>query len=95
MNLCIVYMGIQFVGFFGTAMYFVRISYYFSLFPVIVLPWMFTKLRDRGGDLICMVACCCYFAFFYLTEPGSFAGYQALTLSGFLKILSNTVKGLI
>lgn len=95
MNACVVYFGIQLMGLFGTAMVFVRMSNYFMLFPAVTLPWMFSKMKNHAGDFIKIVACCCYFAFFYITESYPFSAYEALTLSQFGEILFDTVKGLL
>lgn len=98
-NLSMVYSGIIFVGLFGTALYFGRLSNYFSMMPVISLPWMLTKIKKvapTDGRLLIFFAVICYFVFFYFsyTVENHFAtAYEALSLSGFLKILFDAVKG--
>lgn len=98
-NLSMVYAGIIFVGLFGTALYFGRLSNYFSMMPVIALPWMLIKIKRAAptdGQLLIFFAVICYFVFFYFsnTVENQFAtGYEALSLSRFLKILFAAFKG--
>lgn len=98
-NLTIVFAGIIFVGQFGTALYFGRLSYYFLPMPVIALAWMLTKINKydpQNGHLITTVAVICYFVFFYFsnTVENHFAtSYEALTPAGFWKILVEALKG--
>ena len=100
-NLSMVYAGIIFVGLFGTALYFGRLSNYFSMMPVIALPWMLAKIKKvypQDGRLLLFLAVTCYFVFFYFsnTIENQFAvGYEALSLSNFLKILFDALKGSI
>lgn len=98
-NLSIVFAGIIFVGQFGTALYFGRLSYYFLPMPVIALAWMLTKIQKHdphNGKVITVVAVVCYFVYFYFsnTIENQFAtAYEALSLSGFLKILFSALRG--
>lgn len=99
MNLSMLYAGITFVGQFGTALYFGRLASYFVIMQVISLPWMLTKIRKvypKDGAFITATAVICYFLFFYAsnTIENDFAtSYEALSLSGFLKILFDALKG--
>lgn len=98
-NLTMVYAGILFVGLFGTALYFGRLSNYFSMMPVITLPWILTKTKKhfpKDGQLITLTAVICYFVFFYFanTLESQFAtSYEALTPLAFLRILLTWLKG--
>lgn len=98
-NLCMVFAGIIFVGQFGTALYFGRLSYYFLPAAVVALPWMLTKIRRKNpqdGILITVLAVFLYFIFFYFsnTVENHFAtAYEALTPGAFLKILFDALKG--
>ena len=100
-NLSMVYAGIIFVGLFGTALYFGRLSNYFAIMPVIALPWMLVKIKKaapQDGHLLIFSAVICYFVYFYFsnTVENQFAtAYEALSLSDFLKILFDALKGSI
>lgn len=98
-NLSVVFAGIIFVGRFGTALYFGRLSYYFLPFPIIAMTWMLTKIKKHNpadGLLIQVGAVICYFVYFYYsnTVENQFAtGYAALSLRSFLEILFDALKG--
>lgn len=99
MNLSMLYAGITFVGQFGTALYFGRLASYFVIMQVVSLPWMLEKIkkaRPKDGSFLTTAAVICYFLFFYAsnTIENDFAtSYEALSLSGFLKILFAAFKG--
>lgn len=99
MNLSFVFAGIIFMGQFGTALYFGRLSYYFLPAAVISLSWMLSKLRKiapSDGKIITPAAVFFYFIFFYIsnTVENDFAtAYQALTPMAFLEILIDALKG--
>lgn len=95
-NLSMVYAGIMFVGMFGTALYFGRLSYYFNMMPVIALPWMLTKISRKNRQLLTTIAVPCYFLFFYYTytlENHFDTAYEAVTLSQFLGYLIDAFRG--
>ena len=98
-HLTIVYAGILFVGLFGTALYFGRLSNYFSMMPVITLPWMIKKINyfyPRDSRIITIVVVICYFIFFYFShtiESDFASSYEALTLIDFLRIFFGWLKG--
>ena len=91
-NLTMVYAGILFVGLFGTALYFGRLSNYFSMMPVISVPWMLTKIKKahpKDGSVITAFAVVAYFAFFYFSntlETLFSNSYAALSPVAFFKI---------
>lgn len=96
MNLTVVYAGIIFIGLFGTALYFGRLSNYFSIMPVITLPWMLTKINKRDGQFLTGCALICYFVFFYFSntiETQFATSYEALTPAAFWKILIDAFHG--
>ena len=98
-NLATVFAGIIFIGQFGTALYFGRLSYYFLPMAVVALPWMLTKIKrqnPKDGLMITSLACFLYFIFFYFsnTVENHFAtAYEALTPWAFLEILVDALKG--
>lgn len=95
-NLSMVFAGIMFVGMFGTALYFGRLSYYFNMMPVIALPWMLTKISRKNRQLLTTIAVPCYFLFFYYTytlENHFDTAYEAVTLSQFLGYLIDAFRG--
>lgn len=98
-NLSTVFAGVIFIGQFGTALYFGRLSYYFLPAAVVSLPWMLTKImrkKRKDGPLITGLACILYFVFFYFsnTVENHFpSAYQALTPRAFLEILVDALKG--
>lgn len=91
-NLTMVYAGILFVGLFGTALYFGRLSNYFSMMPVISVPWMLTKIKKyhpQDGHIITAFAVIAYFVFFYFSntlETLFSNSYAALSPVAFFKI---------
>lgn len=98
-NLSMVYAGILFIGLFGTALYFGRMSNYFSMMPVIALPWMLTKIKEhnpREGRLLTSLAVFFYFIYFYFsnTVETQFAtSYEALTPVAFFEIFWTAITG--
>lgn len=98
-NLSMVFAGIIFVGQFGTALYFGRLSYYFLPMPVLAMAWMLTKIkkyRPNEGRILILLASVCYFVYFYFsyTVENHFAtSYEAMTAENFLKILFAALKG--
>ena len=98
-NLSMVYAGILFVGLFGTALYFGRLSNYFSMMPVIALPWMLTKIKEsnpKDGRLLTFFAVFFYFIYFYFSntiETQFATSYEALTPTAFLEILLAAITG--
>ena len=98
-NLSMVYAGILFVGLFGTALYFGRLSNYFSMMPVIALPWMLTKIKEsnpKDGRLLTFFAVFFYFIYFYASntiETQFATSYEALTPTAFLEILLAAITG--
>ncbi len=97
-NLTMVYAGILFVGLFGTALYFGRLSNYLSMMPVISLPWMLkkiTKYYPRDGKFITISAVVLYFVFFYFSntlETLFSDSYSAVTPQRFVEILITWIK---
>ena len=93
MNLTMIYAGILFVGLFGTALYFGRLSNYFSVMPVVTLPWMLQKIRTyhpKEGQVITACAVIAFFVFFYFSntlETLFSNSYAALSPIEFFKIL--------
>ncbi len=93
MHLTILFAGIQFVGIFGTALYFGRLSYYFCIMPCITLPWMLRKItryQPRQGRLLTVCAVIGYAAFMYVSnilENDFTNGYAAISLKQFLDYL--------
>lgn len=91
-NLTMVHAGILFVGLFGTALYFGRLSNYFSIMPVVALPWMLQKIRKyhpKDGTLITACAVVLFFIFFYFSntlETLFSDSYAALSPWQFLNI---------
>jgi len=98
-NLSFIFAGIIFIGQFGTALYFGRLSYYFLPPAVVALPWMLAKIRKdnpKNGMMIIVPAVLLYFIFFYFsnTVENHFpSAYQALSPGAFLKILFDALKG--
>lgn len=98
-NLSIVFAGIIFVGQFGTALYFGRLSYYFLPASVVSLSWMLTKIKktDRTvGQLIMGIAIICYFIYFYFSntvETQFETSYEALKMGEFLEIMFDALEG--
>lgn len=99
MNLAMVFAGIIFVGQFGTALYFGRLSYYFLPMPVLALSWMLCRIMEHNpkeGKVLTAFAVVCYFVFFYYsnTVENHFpTAYEALSAGQFLKILFGTLTG--
>lgn len=100
MHLTMIFAGIQFVGIFGTALYFGRLSYYFAIMPVITLPWMLqkiTKYHPRDGRFITVCAILGYLGFFYFSntlETHYDTAYAAISLRQFLDYLFTWIEGL-
>lgn len=95
-NMSMIYAGIMFMGAFGTALYFGRLSSYFSIMPVIALPWMLSKINYKDKRIIMPVAVVCYLAYFYFkntVEVDFETAYDALTLSAFFTNLLQFIKG--
>ena len=95
-NMSMVYAGIMFMGAFGTALYFGRLSSYFSIMPVIALPWMISKIHRSDRRIIQPIAVICYLAYFYFkntVEVDFETSYDALTLSHFFSNLVAFLKG--
>ena len=98
-NLSTVFAGILFVGQFGTALYFGRLSFYFLPPTVLALPWMLTKIkRKRPADAAwlipaAMIAYLVFFHFSYTVENHFATAYEALTARDFLDILVDALKG--
>lgn len=70
-NLMMVYACILFVGLFGTALYFGRLSGYFSVMGAVSLSWMLPKIsryNPRDGRFITVCAVVCYWVFFYFAN---------------------------
>lgn len=100
-NLTLVYAGIMFVGLFGTALYFGRLSNYFSIMPVVSLPWMLQKItrhNPRDGRFITLCAVAAYFVFFYFSntlETVFSTSYAAVSPGEFLGFVVEWLKGRI
>ena len=100
MHLTMVFAGIQFVGIFGTALYFGRLSYYFCVMPVITLPWMLnkiTKYNPRDGRLLTICGIVGYFFFFYFSntlETNYNESYAAISLIKFIDYLVTWIRNL-
>ena len=100
MHLTLLFAGIQFVGLFGTALYFGRLSYYFGLTPCITLPWMLrkiTKYHPRDGKFLTVAAVVGYGVFMYFSnilENDFDNGYAAISLKQFLDYLFTWIEGL-
>lgn len=101
MHLTMLFAGIQFVGLFGTALYFGRLSYYFCLMPCLSLPWMLkkiTKYNPKDGKILTICAVIGYIIFMYFTdilEIGFDTAYAAISLRQFLEYFFEWLKGLI
>ena len=101
MHLTLLYAGIQFVGLFGTALYFGRLSYYFCIMPCITLPWMLHKITRRNpkdGWILITCAVLGYSAFMYFSnilENDFENGYAAVSLWQFLDYLFTWLEGLM
>lgn len=70
-NLMMVYACILFVGLFGTALYFGRLSGYFSIMGAVTLSWMLpkiTKYHPKDGKTITCLTVVCYWIFFYFSN---------------------------
>ncbi len=89
-NLSMVYAGILFVGMYGTALYFGRLSNYFAIMQTISLPWMLKKIHKPDSTIFTILAVICYMVFFwfsYTVENDFASAYEAISLSrywGFL-----------
>ena len=100
MHLTLLFAGIQFVGLFGTALYFGRLSYYFCLIPCITLPWMLrkiTKYHPRDGKFLTVAAVVGYSVFMYFSnilENDFDNSYAAISLQQFLDYLFTWIEGL-
>lgn len=100
MHLTMLFAGIQFVGIFGTALYFGRLSYYFSVMPCITLGWMLRKisrynLKDGRFLSVCAVLGYILFLYFSNTLEGNFnESYAAISLKQFLNYLFTWLGGL-
>lgn len=100
MHLTMLFAGIQFVGIFGTALYFGRLSYYFCIMPCITLAWMLkkiTKYYPSDGRILTTAAVVGYLAFLYFSntiETDFNSSYAAITLRQFLEYLLTWFKGL-
>lgn len=100
MHLTLLFAGIQFVGLFGTALYFGRLSYYFCIMPCITLPWMLkkiTKHHPKDGNFLTICSILGYTAFMYysnILENDFENGYAAISLKQFLDYLFAWLKGL-
>ena len=100
MHLTMLFAGIQFVGIFGTALYFGRLSYYFCLMPCITLPWMLRKISKyypKDGQLLTVAAVVGYTAFLYFSntlETNFDESYAAITVKQFLNYLFTWIKGI-
>ena len=101
MHLTLLFAGIQFVGLFGTALYFGRLSYYFCVMPCITLSWMLRKITahyPKDGRLLTVCAVLGYTAFLYFSntlETNFDHSYAALTLQQFLNYFFTWLKGLM
>ncbi len=58
---------LMFLALFGNAVYFGRLSEYFSIFTIISLPWMLSFLDDKHKNLV-KIAAVILFAIFYCYE---------------------------
>ena len=101
MHLTLLYAGIQFVGLFGTALYFGRLSYYFCIMPCIILPWMLRKIarsHSKDGKILTVGAVLGYSGFMYVSnilENDFDNGYAAVSLWQFLDYLFTWLEGLM
>ena len=99
-HLTLIFAGIQFVGLFGTALYFGRLSYYFCVMPCITLAWMLRKISvyyPKDGSLLTICAVIGYLGFFYFSntlETDYDNSYAAISLSQFIEYFVEWVKGL-
>ena len=101
MHLTLLFAGIQFVGLFGTALYFGRLSYYFCVMPCITLPWMLKRItayNPKDGRFLTVCAVVGYTAFMYysnILENDFDRGYAAISLRQFLQYLFAWLEGLL
>lgn len=101
MHLTMLFAGIQFVGIFGTALYFGRLSYYFCLMPCITLAWMLRKITryyPKDGKFLTTTAVMGYTAFLYFSntlETHFDSSYAAISLRKFLDYLFTWLRGVI
>lgn len=63
-NMAMLNAMIMFVGLFGTANYFARLANYFLPAQVIVLPWVFKKIKNPGRQIITVLCVVCYLGYF-------------------------------
>ena len=101
MHLTMLFAGIQFIGIFGTALYFGRLSYYFCLMPCITLPWMLRKIKryyPADGKFLTRTAVIGYAAFLYFSnmlETNFDESYAAISLKQFLDYLFTWFRGVM
>lgn len=65
LNLSMLNGSLMFVGLFGTANYFGRLANYFSVFPIVTIPWLFKFIDKRYRAIIAVAAVVAYILFFY------------------------------
>lgn len=63
-NMAMLNAMIMFVGLFGTANYFARLANYFLPAQVIILPWVFKKIRNHDRQTITFLCVVCYLGYF-------------------------------
>lgn len=99
-HLTLIYAGIQFVGLFGTALYFGRLSYYFCVMPCISLSWMLRKISTycpKNGRVLTICAIIGYIVFFYFSntlETNYNESYAAISFKQFMKYFFEWINGL-
>ena len=83
---------IMFIALFGTANYFGRLSHYFLIFSIIMIPFLLKHVDERCRSLVIIVALVCYFGYFYYQNVYGGAGnfnlcYDKVSFFDYIKTL--------
>ena len=63
-NLSMINGLLMFIALFGSAIYFGRLSYYFTIFSIVVIPYLIGKLKNGFSTIVYLAAFIFYFIFF-------------------------------
>ena len=89
-NLAILNGALMVLGLFGTANYFARMAYYFSVFQVFALPLIFECFDEQTERILKIGSVVGYLVYFYYANAILYGGFDSLfrriTLGEFLKI---------
>ena len=82
----------MFIALFGTANYFGRLSHYFLIFSIIMIPFLLKHVDERYRSLVIIVALVCYFGYFYYQNVYGGAGnfnlcYDKVSFFDYIKTL--------